>query len=200
MNVWLSLTCLIDSTSSNLIEEQESFVLCANCISSLFQAQLFPCERPRRWAREVIRCLYLSVSPPIGKCFFFLMNILMKNRNLCDKHWDWLSCDMSGLHSSNFPPSLSVDGARIASSTGIDILLMDSFKLVINDTTYLVQPPSRGECALLHCGSLCARLCRGPAEFLIFCWHPLQICYRTRNRSDWTMSSTWCSSSTLPCT
>uniref|UniRef100_A0A8C2GQ66 Calcium uniporter protein n=1 Tax=Cyprinus carpio TaxID=7962 RepID=A0A8C2GQ66_CYPCA len=37
----------------------------------------------------------------------------------------------------------STDGARIASSTGIDILLMDSFKLVINDTTYLVQPPRR---------------------------------------------------------
>uniref|UniRef100_A0A8C1SQE9 Calcium uniporter protein n=1 Tax=Cyprinus carpio TaxID=7962 RepID=A0A8C1SQE9_CYPCA len=40
----------------------------------------------------------------------------------------------------------SADGARIASSTGIDILLLDSFKLVINDTTYMVQPPSRGEC------------------------------------------------------
>ncbi|XP_016088412.1 calcium uniporter protein, mitochondrial-like isoform X2 [Sinocyclocheilus grahami] len=37
----------------------------------------------------------------------------------------------------------STDGARIASSTGMDILLMDSFKLVINDTTYLVQPPRR---------------------------------------------------------
>lgn len=37
----------------------------------------------------------------------------------------------------------SEDGARIASSTGIDILLMDSFKLVINDTTHLVQPPRR---------------------------------------------------------
>ncbi|XP_059422769.1 calcium uniporter protein, mitochondrial [Carassius carassius] len=37
----------------------------------------------------------------------------------------------------------STDGARIASSTGMDILLMDSFKLAINDTTYLVQPPRR---------------------------------------------------------
>ncbi|NP_001070793.1 calcium uniporter protein, mitochondrial [Danio rerio] len=37
----------------------------------------------------------------------------------------------------------SADGARIASSTGIDILLMDNFKLVINDTSYLVQPPRR---------------------------------------------------------
>ncbi|XP_037534456.1 calcium uniporter protein, mitochondrial isoform X2 [Nematolebias whitei] len=37
----------------------------------------------------------------------------------------------------------SMDGARIASSTGIDILLLDDFKLVINDTTHLVQPPRR---------------------------------------------------------
>lgn len=37
----------------------------------------------------------------------------------------------------------SEDGARIASSTGIDILLMDSFKLVINDTAHLVQPARR---------------------------------------------------------
>ncbi|XP_055026504.1 calcium uniporter protein, mitochondrial [Misgurnus anguillicaudatus] len=37
----------------------------------------------------------------------------------------------------------SEDGARIASSTGVDILLLDNFKLVINDTTHLVQPPSR---------------------------------------------------------
>uniref|UniRef100_A0A8B9KC80 Calcium uniporter protein n=1 Tax=Astyanax mexicanus TaxID=7994 RepID=A0A8B9KC80_ASTMX len=36
-----------------------------------------------------------------------------------------------------------VDGARIASSTGIDILLLDDFKLVINDTTHLVRPPRR---------------------------------------------------------
>ncbi|XP_049337112.1 calcium uniporter protein, mitochondrial [Astyanax mexicanus] len=37
----------------------------------------------------------------------------------------------------------STDGARIASSTGIDILLLDDFKLVINDTTHLVRPPRR---------------------------------------------------------
>ncbi|XP_026164960.1 calcium uniporter protein, mitochondrial isoform X3 [Mastacembelus armatus] len=37
----------------------------------------------------------------------------------------------------------STDGARVASSTGIDILLLDDFKLVINDTTYLVRPPRR---------------------------------------------------------
>ncbi|XP_027021761.1 calcium uniporter protein, mitochondrial isoform X2 [Tachysurus fulvidraco] len=37
----------------------------------------------------------------------------------------------------------STDGARIASSTGIDILLLDDFKLVINDTTHLVRPPKR---------------------------------------------------------
>ncbi|XP_066535006.1 calcium uniporter protein, mitochondrial [Hoplias malabaricus] len=37
----------------------------------------------------------------------------------------------------------SIDGARIASSTGIDILLLDDFKLVINDTTHLVRPPRR---------------------------------------------------------
>ncbi|XP_027021763.1 calcium uniporter protein, mitochondrial isoform X4 [Tachysurus fulvidraco] len=37
----------------------------------------------------------------------------------------------------------TVDGARIASSTGIDILLLDDFKLVINDTTHLVRPPKR---------------------------------------------------------
>nr|XP_043901983.1 calcium uniporter protein, mitochondrial isoform X2 [Solea senegalensis] len=37
----------------------------------------------------------------------------------------------------------SIDGARVASSTGIDILLLDDFNLVINDTTYLVRPPRR---------------------------------------------------------
>ncbi|XP_035256466.1 calcium uniporter protein, mitochondrial [Anguilla anguilla] len=37
----------------------------------------------------------------------------------------------------------STDGARVASSTGIDILLLDDFKLVINDTTHLVRPPRR---------------------------------------------------------
>uniref|UniRef100_A0AAX7V778 Calcium uniporter protein n=1 Tax=Astatotilapia calliptera TaxID=8154 RepID=A0AAX7V778_ASTCA len=37
----------------------------------------------------------------------------------------------------------SMDGARVASSTGIDILLLDDFKLVINDTTHLVRPPRR---------------------------------------------------------
>ncbi|KAK3573326.1 hypothetical protein QTP86_022719, partial [Hemibagrus guttatus] len=37
----------------------------------------------------------------------------------------------------------STDGARIASSTGVDILLLDDFKLVINDTTHLVRPPRR---------------------------------------------------------
>ena len=41
--------------------------------------------------------------------------------------------------------SLSADGARVASSTGIDILLLDDFKLVINDTTHLVRPARRGE-------------------------------------------------------
>ncbi|XP_039624849.1 calcium uniporter protein, mitochondrial [Polypterus senegalus] len=37
----------------------------------------------------------------------------------------------------------STDGTRVASSTGIDILLLDDFNLVINDTTYLVRPPKR---------------------------------------------------------
>ncbi|KAL0983720.1 hypothetical protein UPYG_G00131800 [Umbra pygmaea] len=37
----------------------------------------------------------------------------------------------------------STDGARVASSTGIDILLLDDFKLVINDVTHLVRPPRR---------------------------------------------------------
>ncbi|MGH0120859.1 UNVERIFIED_CONTAM: hypothetical protein FKN15_024340 [Acipenser sinensis] len=37
----------------------------------------------------------------------------------------------------------SADGTRVASSTGIDILLLDDFKLVINDTTHDVRPPKR---------------------------------------------------------
>eukprot|EP00062_Callorhinchus_milii_P001512 gi/632936710/ref/XP_007895829.1/ PREDICTED: calcium uniporter protein, mitochondrial [Callorhinchus milii] len=37
----------------------------------------------------------------------------------------------------------SPDGNRIAASTAIDILLLDDFKLLINDTTYYVQPPKR---------------------------------------------------------
>lgn len=64
MNLWLDLKCLIESTSYNLIAEQESFVLCANCMSALFQAQLFPCERCLSFlspVREVIRCLYLTL-------------------------------------------------------------------------------------------------------------------------------------------
>ncbi|XP_062959299.1 calcium uniporter protein, mitochondrial isoform X2 [Cynocephalus volans] len=37
----------------------------------------------------------------------------------------------------------SPDGVRVAASTGIDLLLLDDFKLVINDLTYHVQPPKR---------------------------------------------------------
>ncbi|XP_048863843.1 calcium uniporter protein, mitochondrial [Brienomyrus brachyistius] len=37
----------------------------------------------------------------------------------------------------------SMDGVRVASSTGIDILLLDDFKLLINDTTHVVRPPRR---------------------------------------------------------
>ncbi|XP_053244551.1 calcium uniporter protein, mitochondrial isoform X2 [Podarcis raffonei] len=37
----------------------------------------------------------------------------------------------------------SPDGTRVASSTGIDLLLLDDFKLVINDLTYHVRPPKR---------------------------------------------------------
>ncbi|XP_009324245.1 PREDICTED: calcium uniporter protein, mitochondrial, partial [Pygoscelis adeliae] len=37
----------------------------------------------------------------------------------------------------------SADGTRVASSTGIDLLLLDDFKLVINDVTYHVRPPKR---------------------------------------------------------
>lgn len=56
---------------------------------------------------------------------------------------------------SLFPPHPTVfvtspDGARIASSTGIDVLLLDDFQLVINDTTHLVRPPRRGENDMRH--------------------------------------------------
>nr|XP_033796501.1 calcium uniporter protein, mitochondrial isoform X3 [Geotrypetes seraphini] len=37
----------------------------------------------------------------------------------------------------------STDGTRVASSTGIDVLLLDDFKLAINDVTYYVRPPKR---------------------------------------------------------
>ncbi|KAM4703309.1 calcium uniporter protein, mitochondrial [Rhinophrynus dorsalis] len=37
----------------------------------------------------------------------------------------------------------STDGTRVASSTGIEILLLDDFKLSINDCTYHVRPPKR---------------------------------------------------------
>ncbi|KAM9617985.1 calcium uniporter protein, mitochondrial isoform 2-T2 [Trichechus inunguis] len=37
----------------------------------------------------------------------------------------------------------SPDGIRVAASTGIDLLLLDDFKLVINDLTYHVRPPKR---------------------------------------------------------
>ncbi|NXB90145.1 MCU protein, partial [Vidua chalybeata] len=37
----------------------------------------------------------------------------------------------------------SADGTRVASSTGIDLLLLDDFKLIINDVSYHVRPPKR---------------------------------------------------------
>ncbi|GCB71528.1 calcium uniporter protein, mitochondrial [Scyliorhinus torazame] len=37
----------------------------------------------------------------------------------------------------------TLDGIRIAASTGIDILLLDDFNLVINDVTHHVQPPKK---------------------------------------------------------
>ncbi|XP_063291177.1 calcium uniporter protein, mitochondrial [Pelobates fuscus] len=37
----------------------------------------------------------------------------------------------------------STDGARVAASTGIEVLLLDDFTLSINDNTYLVRPPKR---------------------------------------------------------
>lgn len=60
----------------------------------------------------------------------------------------------------------SPDGARVASSTGIDILLLDDFKLVINDTTHHVRPPRRGEAGLP-----CRRL-PGPSDFTF--WRELK--------------------------
>lgn len=75
-------------------------------------------------------------------------------------HQAWLSSiwrvfwsgHSSELHLSHHITSLYLpifpDGARVASSTGIDILLLDDFKLVINDTTHLVRPPRRGTVVL----------------------------------------------------
>ncbi|XP_053307297.1 calcium uniporter protein, mitochondrial [Spea bombifrons] len=37
----------------------------------------------------------------------------------------------------------STDGARVAASTAIEILLLDDFKLSVNDVTYHVRPPKR---------------------------------------------------------
>ncbi|XP_072565779.1 calcium uniporter protein, mitochondrial isoform X1 [Paramormyrops kingsleyae] len=37
----------------------------------------------------------------------------------------------------------SMDGVRVASSTGVDILLLDDFKLLINDAMHVVRPPRR---------------------------------------------------------
>ncbi|KFW92564.1 hypothetical protein N336_01146, partial [Phalacrocorax carbo] len=55
----------------------------------------------------------------------------------------------------------SADGTRVASSTGIDLLLLDDFKLIINDVTYHVRPPKRGKLA-------CARV--GEMPFLPYLW------------------------------
>uniref|UniRef100_A0A2K5MGQ8 Calcium uniporter protein n=1 Tax=Cercocebus atys TaxID=9531 RepID=A0A2K5MGQ8_CERAT len=46
----------------------------------------------------------------------------------------------------------SPDGVRVAASTGIDLLLLDDFKLVINDLTYHVRPPKRVEMGFCHVG------------------------------------------------
>jgi len=59
--------------------------------------------------------------------------------------WSGCPSGLSPLHTHFSCVSLSPDGARVASSTGIDILLLDDFKLVINDATHLVRPPRRGE-------------------------------------------------------
>ncbi|XP_024000440.2 calcium uniporter protein, mitochondrial [Salvelinus sp. IW2-2015] len=55
----------------------------------------------------------------------------------------WEASD--GRTGGGYRPSAiySTDGARVASSTGIDILLLDDFNLVINDVTHLVRPPRR---------------------------------------------------------
>uniref|UniRef100_A0A8C5LZF1 Calcium uniporter regulatory subunit MCUb n=1 Tax=Leptobrachium leishanense TaxID=445787 RepID=A0A8C5LZF1_9ANUR len=39
--------------------------------------------------------------------------------------------------------AMSADGMKFSSTTLMDVLLMNDFKLVINNTTYLVQPPPR---------------------------------------------------------
>uniref|UniRef100_A0A8C4X181 Calcium uniporter protein n=1 Tax=Eptatretus burgeri TaxID=7764 RepID=A0A8C4X181_EPTBU len=42
----------------------------------------------------------------------------------------------------------TTDGARVARSTGIDLLLLDDFKLLVNEDSFFVQPPvqvNRGE-------------------------------------------------------
>lgn len=44
---------------------------------------------------------------------------------------------------TSIPVFLS-DGTRVAASTSIDLLLLDDFKLVINDLSYHVRPPKRG--------------------------------------------------------
>lgn len=46
------------------------------------------------------------------------------------------------------------DGARVASSTGIDILLLDDFKLSINDKIYDVRTPKRGSVSLTNVARL----------------------------------------------
>lgn len=149
----------------------------------------------------------------------------------------WLSSDVSGvwsgdwsaLHLSHRLPShlsLSPDGARVASSTGIDILLLDDFKLVINDTTHLVRPPRRGEnrqrrgrdlyCLLWVISSQLESLpIRGRNGFIANKWMVskpvfvylfafvcvcvLQSCCPMRRQKGWMTSSFWCSSSTPPC-
>lgn len=68
---------------------------------------------------------------------------LIIKRSRCLK---WLPISAPSLLPPRICLSVSPDGARVASSTGIDILLLDDFKLVINDTTHLVRPPRRGEC------------------------------------------------------
>ncbi|KAL7990421.1 hypothetical protein Chor_013851, partial [Crotalus horridus] len=40
-------------------------------------------------------------------------------------------------------PVFLLDGTRVAASTSIDLLLLDDFKLVINDLSYHVRPPKR---------------------------------------------------------
>lgn len=149
-NAWVPYTC----TSPCLVEVS----LCCQV-------------RPYLWVYIRIKCWHMHHekifrSLPVFKGFIMqkqpVLEILLGGwvhlrlplqlitQKRCQSCLEWAEIGPLSLCPSHLLLVTSPDGARIASSTGIDVLLLDDFQLVINDTTHVVRPPRRGESKARH--------------------------------------------------